>query len=173
MDLRLYGIHILFWALNQWVKNKKVGVEINHLDASFIKPLVIEEEAELKISSKDTCVKNIEVLCEKLVIAEFNLTYSEKKKIKEKPICDDTPLPEKSVHLKEKNLYEAKGSLDLFLSREIMRENFPDLLKYFSNNFLATLLASTRLVGMYCPGLNSIYSNIKLEKMKSNYNNLF
>ena len=79
-------------------------------------------------------------------------------------MLDNTPDAHNSINLKESDLNQSKGELPLFLSRKIMNTSYPSLFNFFSNNILATLLASTRLVGMYCPGLNSVFYGISLKK---------
>jgi len=54
------------------------------------------------------------------------------------------------------------GSLDLALPMAFARQ-FPNLGVAFSPREAAVLLASTRLVGMICPGLHSIFSGLSVE----------
>ena len=54
-----------------------------------------------------------------------------------------------------------KGSVDLIFPEDNIKELFPAL---HANDpeFIATILASTRIVGMKCPGLHSIYRGLTL-----------
>ena len=57
----------------------------------------------------------------------------------------------------------ASGSIPLYLDRELAATLFPNLMRLVPPMQLAALLATTRLVGMECPGLHSIYSGLDLE----------
>ena len=59
-------------------------------------------------------------------------------------------------------LVDRSGELSLTLPRS-WANRFPHLAASFSPRTVALLLASTRLVGMVCPGLHSIFSALSLE----------
>ena len=56
-----------------------------------------------------------------------------------------------------------EGRLPLLLDRTRTSELFPTLSQQLSAAVLAQIIATTRLVGMYSPGLHSIYSRIQLD----------
>ncbi len=55
------------------------------------------------------------------------------------------------------------GECQLYLDTAIAQKSFPRLFKHLPSHLLAQILACTRVVGMKCPGLNSIFSRIKLD----------
>ena len=55
------------------------------------------------------------------------------------------------------------GTCQLCLDTSLANTLFPNLFKFLPSYRLAQILACTRVVGMRCPGLNSIFSRIKLE----------
>ncbi|MBF0624118.1 MAG: hypothetical protein HQL82_04865 [Magnetococcales bacterium] len=57
----------------------------------------------------------------------------------------------------------AAGSLPLGLDHDLAARLLPNLIRRMPTWQLALLLATTRLVGMDCPGLDSIYSSLVLE----------
>ncbi|MCH9637996.1 MAG: SDR family NAD(P)-dependent oxidoreductase [Betaproteobacteria bacterium] len=57
----------------------------------------------------------------------------------------------------------SNGTCPLYLDSTIAQKSFPNLFEYLPPHQLAQLLACTRVVGMKCPGLNSIFSRIKLD----------
>jgi NADP-dependent 3-hydroxy acid dehydrogenase YdfG len=65
--------------------------------------------------------------------------------------------------LEEKDYVNATGVLDLALSRTTLSQLCPRVLHTLPVHQLAVLLASTRLVGMTCPGLHSMYRELKLQ----------
>jgi short chain dehydrogenase len=56
----------------------------------------------------------------------------------------------------------ASGTVALYLDAELAGGLFPDLIRVLPPIQLAALLATTRLVGMECPGQHSIYSSLNL-----------
>jgi NAD(P)-dependent dehydrogenase (short-subunit alcohol dehydrogenase family) len=62
------------------------------------------------------------------------------------------------------------GSVTLRLSRPRLRELFPNLAKSGAPAWVADLLATTRIVGMECPGMHSIYAAFKLQAIAGSAN---
>lgn len=60
-------------------------------------------------------------------------------------------------------LLQGGGATELFFNPELLRIIFPNCHRKLDNFSTATLLAITRIVGMQCPGLNSIFSSMELE----------
>jgi hypothetical protein len=56
----------------------------------------------------------------------------------------------------------AAGDIDLYLDGISARDLLPNLVERLPSSQLAVLLAMTRLVGMECPGLHSIFSELDL-----------
>jgi NAD(P)-dependent dehydrogenase (short-subunit alcohol dehydrogenase family) len=60
----------------------------------------------------------------------------------------------------------ASGSVPRRLSHAILAGLFPALSGWGDSGWIADLLATTRVVGMRCPGLDSIYSAFKLRRIQ-------
>ncbi|MDC8446573.1 MAG: hypothetical protein LV471_11715 [Nitrosomonas sp.] len=54
------------------------------------------------------------------------------------------------------------GKCLLYLDHAHAKQLFPDLMRYVTPQQLAQIIACTRIVGMQCPGLNSIFAGIRL-----------
>lgn len=61
-----------------------------------------------------------------------------------------------------KALTGASGSVPLRLDADAARKLYPDLCRTLPPIQLAVLLATSRIVGMECPGLHSVYTELKL-----------
>ncbi len=59
------------------------------------------------------------------------------------------------------------GDVQLRLGRAQLYELFPRLARCQAQDWITDLLASTQIVGMQCPGMNSIYSGFKLRQIES------
>src|SRR4051812_6166239 len=50
----VHGIHCLLWALDRWLEEEPVAVQLTALEVEFPKPLRVGEEARLFITPADT-----------------------------------------------------------------------------------------------------------------------
>ena len=62
---------------------------------------------------------------------------------------------------------DTQGTLPLRLARTVLSTLFPALAQMRQRRWIADLLASTRIVGMECPGLHSVYSTGRLRRLQS------
>jgi hypothetical protein len=62
--------------------------------------------------------------------------------------------------LNQAQIENCKGQLSLCLPREALKRRFPKIAACLPDWQVAVLLANTKLVGMKCPGLNSIFFRI-------------
>jgi NADP-dependent 3-hydroxy acid dehydrogenase YdfG len=60
-----------------------------------------------------------------------------------------------------------EGSVSNRLSRQLLHQLFPRLAADADSGWIVDLLATTRIVGMECPGMHSIYSALKLRRIAS------
>lgn len=54
------------------------------------------------------------------------------------------------------------GAVDLLWDKNLMHALFPNAARYLPDAQLATLLASTQIVGMECPGLHSVFAQLDM-----------
>ncbi len=54
------------------------------------------------------------------------------------------------------------GAVDLLWKNDIMHDLFPSAVRYLPRQQLATLMASTQIVGMKCPGLHSVFAQLDM-----------
>jgi hypothetical protein len=62
----------------------------------------------------------------------------------------------------EDEIAHAAGEIGLYLKVEEVTKHFPNLVRCLPLEQIATIMGTTRLVGMECPGLHSIYSELDL-----------
>jgi NAD(P)-dependent dehydrogenase (short-subunit alcohol dehydrogenase family) len=61
----------------------------------------------------------------------------------------------------------AGGVVELRIARRLCEELFPAISRSAPNDWVAVMLATTRIVGMECPGADSIYSSLRLQRDNS------
>lgn len=159
----VHGIHSVLWGWNCWLENTIGNIEICSLKASFPKPIKVDEEVGVSWDEKgDGCVV-INVLSAGLVCATVEIEYS---KIEKQPdftnlkyISPDRVQPR---DLSEDEVEGAEGSLDLCVDIEMASNAFPHLLRCVSPLDVAAILGTTRLIGVECPGLQSVFFELNL-----------
>ncbi len=68
------------------------------------------------------------------------------------------------------DILKVSGNVDLNFDYELVSELFPYVVNSLSHIQISELLATTRIVGMKCPGLQSIFSSLVL-KFKNSASN--
>lgn len=160
----VHGIHALLWSLDCYMENRTENLELHSLKAIFSKPIKVGDEVSLslkntddryikfKISSGGTIVTRIEVELDKVVQQDSNCletTTCFPKKLQPRILLDD-------------DIEADSGTLELSLNIEAATKMFPHLTRCVSPMQIAIILNTTRLVGVICPGLHSLYSGISL-----------
>jgi hypothetical protein len=167
----VHGLHLVLWALDLWYADKNLNIELVSLFVSFPRPVFLEKTTVYKLV-KDNDVESIievsqsNIICVKIKIKtkQYQRNYSVKKI---HGYIDDHIPKELPKHLKFDELKDASGILFQYLKEDNFSEVFPNIFNNLSKHYIATLLSSTRLIGMNCPGLNSLISSLDFS-FKSN-----
>ena len=157
----VHGVHLLLWALEHLCAGMSGAHKLDSLKVAFETPVLVEHQAVLKIDAigADTFRAVIRVGAKTAVritavISEGSWAGAwpaEREPIRD---CRDT---------RPEELADRSGAIPLELSAEILARQFPFVAVILPRGQIAILLASTRLVGMECPGLRSIYSALALQ----------
>lgn len=163
----VHGLHVVLWALDVWYKEKNQSSKLISLKVSFPKPVFLEKFVNYKITNQDLNHFEIEITQEKVVCAriKLELEWTQVDNVTNAIstfIIDENPVKRWPDNPSIENIKGMAGNLDLYLNRAIFSELFPSVYLGIDNYILASLLSITRLVGMDCPGLNSLISNLEL-----------
>src|SRR6266850_2379706 len=151
----VHGIHPVFWALNSWLEEKPSAVMFRSLKVSFPQPIVLEKQVQFSSASKHPHHIGIELFCGGSVATRIEAEWdtSGHQHIDCLERCFPAPRPPRV--LSEDDIEGDSGSLDLYLDIEAAAKLFPHLTRCVSPVQIAVILATTRLVGVECPGLKS------------------
>ena len=166
----VHGIHALLWSLDCGLEDRVDNVELRSIKAVFPKPIRVGEKVSLSLRNEDdgrlrfellsgnSIVTIIEVELDKTVQRNFDFLETRfPRKLQPRVLLDD-------------EMANDSGALDLCLNVEAAAKLFPHLIRCVSPLQIAVILSTTRLVGVICPGLHSIYSEISLSKSMPNKN---
>lgn len=162
----VHGIHNLLWALDVWAATANAKFALSSVKAAFVKPVAVGAPVTWSVRSSDQSSARLQLLIGEDVVAKIDFTTE--------PFADDYPgapvLTFSPVPPDEHQDYSVlSGQLEMGLDRALARALFPNLMRCIPPRQIAALLASTRIVGMHCPGLHSVYSelSVKLNKIRS------
>jgi acyl dehydratase len=153
----VHGIHLLLWSLNVHLDRP---IRLSKLKANFASGVGVGEPVTCNITHCDAKMlgivfesRGVKTSTVKLELGAGGSRYDVLAGVPPRTACRESGLSD---------LLSARGSLDLTLDREKTEKLFPGLIGKLPSAQIALLLATTRLVGMQCPGLNSIYSQLNL-----------
>tara|TARA_R100001015_G_C4634518_1_gene201178 strand:- start:5194 stop:6537 length:1344 start_codon:yes stop_codon:yes gene_type:complete len=157
----VHGINILLTALDLWSAESAEPFHISKMKVAFRKPLTINQEITFDFQvNDDKSIKIVGIHNGNLII-KVDLECSSDHK--DFSFEDVNPKKENPMELEPAELEDFKDDFDLLLNPSFFEEMYPHLAKKAELDQMATLLATTRIVGMRCPGLRSVYSSLEVE----------
>lgn len=169
----VHGIHLLFWSLDALFETFTEKASIIELDVKFISPVYLEHEIKVEIiPEQDSCYK-VNLIDDYKILVKIFIKLGPIQKADPLAIQDNLPAKLTPELMEDKDFIgNVVGQTPLILSRVYLKNYFPYLHKSSVISELSIILATTRLVGMKCPGENSIYSGLSLTTSETyNYGN--
>lgn len=159
----VHGIHLLFWSLDALFETFTEKASIVKLDVKFIFPVYLEHKIKVEIIPEQDSFYKINLMDDYKTLVKILIKLGPIQKATPLIIQDKTPAKLRPELLEDKDFIgNVAGHIPLILSRVYLKNNFPHLHKSAVISELSIILATTRLVGMKCPGENSIYSGLSL-----------
>ena len=154
----VHGIHLLLWALETVLDR---GGRLAALKVSFKAPVGVGEAVTSAVMVSDESGMRIALEVDGRQTTVIEVTFA--------PAGPNVLVPDRAPPvgscrvLTAAELPTAAGTLDLMVESAALHARFPRLVDLLPSDQLAFLLATTRLVGMECPGLHSLYSSLALK----------
>jgi len=166
-DIVVHGMHLILSALETFAFQNKTQKQIliYSLKAKFFSPASVGKPLKFFIEYDEKLIK-IEIRDFKSsLLAEMAIRYCSEKytfgEIINKKFKFSQP-----ENLNIKKSLGLRDELPLFLDKELRKLLFPSLHK-LSDIQLAEILAMTRIVGMKCPGKQSLFTGVNVVLKKS------
>ncbi len=160
----VHGMHALLWALDCAASDGLNLGELQHLKVQFAKFIPVREEATLDISQSGTASARLTVQACGLAAIVALLRFGPRSP---EMSVDRTQAPVgHTAHATEMSLAEMGGChgwLGAPVPADRFAEAFPHAASCLEPRRLSGLAQTSRLVGMVCPGLHSIYAGLTLE----------
>jgi hypothetical protein len=162
----VHGIHLLLWSLNAFAAKRVGAPPLRRLRAEFKRLVYLDETASVRISESDERRARLSVITADGVKSEFTLEFGTPEKIAPSwPATLSGTLPHSTTPMVPDlaQISGMKGRLPLNFSAKDAADFFPHATTWMGQRSIAALAATSHLVGMICPGLHSIYSDLALE----------
>ena len=156
----IHGIHLLLWGLDVWLAKQTRALYIAALEARFLRAVGIDEEC--------ACAWNVRQHQIEIIVMAGD-AIAMRVKLKAVPAFKDNvsvsnsfPKREKCANHTTEDASKVFGKVKLFLDRNLINERFPNVARILPSSQVAEILATTRIVGMKCPGLHSLFSALDI-----------
>lgn len=168
----VHGAHALLWAVDQLLEKETEFLALKKIKVFFQNPIGLEEKIEFSATCEDTGRADIRLVNASTIYAKIQIEWDYSKKHKLNNLPSDFPQYSKCKDLSPEEAANISGSIKLCLNKESAVSHFPNLMRVLPSVQLAEILATTRLIGMECPGLHSLYSDLDLIFYDENEGNL-
>jgi len=150
----VHGLHLVLLALE--AGGAQVGTKLSALRARFPNPVLVGDRIEMRITDDGGTHRRIEGYVQSDLVLDLTVSLGSD------AAPDDMPMPslepEPLRDLRFSDLIGDSGSLQVGIDAVLACSLFPAVIGSFGLPVVAELLALTRLIGMRCPGRNSIFS---------------
>jgi len=164
----VHGLHALLWGLDFHLKSRTQPLELRTVKANFQAGIGVGQTVHCKVTLLDEHRVTIQLETDHRPAAWIEITWSPLRNHWSGTLPKLSPDPEKCRERSIEDMKAASGIVTLYFDSDLAGGLFPNLIRVLPPMQLAALLATTRLVGMTCPGQHSIYSSLDLAFFSDN-----
>jgi len=160
----IHGVCGTVQAIDLWLAKNPGHAALKHLKVRYAKPISQGQAISLCANTDGATVKlELRANGARCQMIELEFTQADPGAILEPGFSPavDTPAP-----CSEPDIATCEGhaaAADLVWDEALAAQLLPAASKALPTRQLASLIATTQIVGMQCPGLHSVYSNLELE----------
>lgn len=161
----VHGIHLLLWALDSLASSSPNLPPLRSLRAHFQKFIFLDEFVEVVLAERSPNGVRLNISVDGSTRSKYNLVFGDA--VDERPPLSDSvmqslPLSNVASDLSFEEMVALAGCFPFSMTPEDAQRLFPAVTRWIGARRVAALAASTYLVGMVCPGLHSIYSQLSI-----------
>jgi hypothetical protein len=158
----VHGLHALLWSLDHYLKTQTQPLELRIVKANFQAGIGVGQTVNCIYNKQDEHQVEMQLEIDKTLAVWIQIAWNTLRQHPTDNLPTTSQEPEKCRERSLDETVAASGNVSLYFDRDFAARLFPNLMRVLSPMQLAALLATTRLVGMECPGLHSIYSGLNL-----------
>lgn len=166
-EIVVHGMHLILSALDSFVMQNKIQkhIIIDSLNVKFFSPALVSkplififnfDEKLIKVEIRDT---------KKAILSEMLIAYHSEQ-LTSKNIINKSFKVSQPDNINIKSSIGLKGDFLLFLDKKLKNSLFPSL-HILADIQIAEILVMTRIVGMKCPGKQSLFTGVNVVFEKS------
>jgi acyl dehydratase len=161
----IHGVCGTLKALEMLLASDARAQSIKQIKVVYSKPVRHGDRVEIFLTSLDAGSLRLELLSNGMRAQKINLELINPKdasiRLEEQSIAQSA-LPPSPIELSFHEAVGKKGSVPLLWAPDLLHELFPNVKQYLPGYQTSVLLGTTNLVGMHCPGLDSVFCSLKL-----------
>jgi NAD(P)-dependent dehydrogenase (short-subunit alcohol dehydrogenase family) len=158
----VHGMHVLLWALDSFCA--KEARSLNRVRVSFTAPVHVGTEASVAIVRQTEVEVRLQVSVGEIpaatIVAGLGQVGNPGDALNDAPVRD-SGWPQQPLPLEAEEMGQQSGAF-AFADPVTGGVRFKDLAAQISNERVSAIAALSRLVGMVCPGLHSIFHSLSI-----------
>lgn len=161
----VHGIHLLLWALESLADSLPDLPAFHGLQVHFNKFVFLDESVELLLVKQTSSSARMHILVDNGLRLRVNVEFGDRFQSSAPsidPAVKPQPLLSVPLELRFQEIDGRSGSFPFPMCEDDAVSMFPAAAKWMGVVRVRALAASTYLVGMVCPGLHSIYSDLSV-----------
>lgn len=164
-EVIVHGINIVLSALDMWLGEYKTSVSLSDIEISFPKAVKLEEPTIISWINSSEEHFEIRVSQNSQLCAKIKLHQNTKGSFKTtKSFMGNVTFPDVSPSNRSINdVVGLSGTLEIAADYNRLKDTYPSVYTFLSKYQTCVLVSTTRLVGMNCPGLNSLFSGLQIQ----------
>ncbi len=159
----VHGIHGFLWAVDTLLAAQTTPVSLRSVSAEFHRAMCVGDELVYSIESEGAQQAELLLSVKGETAAVIELKWSEGQTDSSGYFSPENPPKNDCKEINITQAAQASGKFELHLNAEAEAALFPNIARCLPPVQIAEILATTRLVGMECPGLHSIFSELNLK----------
>jgi NAD(P)-dependent dehydrogenase (short-subunit alcohol dehydrogenase family) len=165
-ELVVHGVHLLLWALDAFAaSDPELGLP-RRVKTKFNKFIGLGQPVSVVLVDRKESSARIAVQVGDAAMTDIAIDFGGAParpvdfSVDNLPV---TPLPTSPLELGLEDLVDSAGQLKFATSPPVIAARFPAAARWLGDARIASLAASTNLVGMVCPGLHSIFGGLTVD----------
>ncbi len=153
----VHGVHLLMWALDAWCETLTEPYTLISLSVNFLKPVTVGVDVHL---SGTVDLEGAKLTLHVSGLPVTAIEFRARRSATAFKFTSVSPQPADPKVLDSIAISTAEGTMSLMMDLLLASELVPSLARVLPAHQIAFMSATSRLVGMECPGLHSLYSEL-------------
>jgi hypothetical protein len=158
----VHGLHAVLWSLDCHLKSRTQPLELRTVKANFQAGIGVGQTVRCRVTDQDEYRVTIQLETDSTPAVWIDISWCPLRQPRTDALPKMSAESEKCRKRAIEEVAAASGNLALYLNGDLAGRLFSNLIRVLPPMQLGALLATSRLVGMECPGHHSIYSSLNL-----------